>query len=347
MAIGINDTESAHGNHRASIHIAAPLELTYSLWLHFERLPDYLHHILEVQIDPAQPNRQHWKTKVFGIEEEWTAEITSLIPNQLITWGSTDGLENSGSLIFEGDSEQTQLTIQIGYNPPLGALGDLAEGLWYKQRFDEGLQEDLTNFKALAEAESRKPKGEASVGTVPLVSGAEPAGYEMSRTPGSNVITTVELKNRLQWGEVAFTLLDVRSADAYSRSHLQGANSAPLEVLEKSILQLTSSMTAPAERALIVYSEHSDGLSAQAAVLLRHLGFDRVLDYTDGFSAAQSAKLPLEFQSMGQIDHKNLPERQDYVERVISGPSVNDSIPSESSEIPPQVIPSSTSGPQI
>lgn len=324
MAIGTSDTAAAHGNHRVSIHIAAPLEFTYSLWLHFERLPEYLRHILEVRVDQKRPNRQYWKTKVFGIEQEWVAEITSLTPNRLIAWRSIEGLENSGSLTFEGDSLQTQLTLQIGYNPPLGALGDLAEALWYKQRFDEGLEEDLTNFKVLAETEYGKHKNGSSVATPSLTTDAKPNDYEMQYTPKGNVITTAELKNRLQWGEVAFTLIDVRPTNAYAHAHLQGANSAPLEVLEERIRALTSAMSAPAERTLIVYSDQGDGLSAQAATLLKRMGFDEVIDYTDGFSAAQSAHFPLEYQSTGQIDNKNLPERTDYIEGVISGPSVND-----------------------
>ncbi|MBC7879763.1 MAG: SRPBCC family protein [Anaerolineae bacterium] len=324
MAIGTDDTASAHGNHRVSIRIAAPVQFTYKLWSQFERLPEYLHHILEVQLDPDQPNRQYWKVKVFGIEQEWIAEITSLVPNRLIAWGSVDGLENSGSLTFEGDAEQTYLTVQIGYNPPLGALGDLAEALWYKQRFVEGLEADLTRFKALAETEYHQSQGTPMPTNLPAVGEAEPAGYEESYTPKLNVITTAELKNRLQWGEVAFTLLDVRSEAAYAQSHLMGANSAPLEMLEERVLDITRSMSAPAERTVIVYSERGDELSAKATTQLVRMGFDRVLDYIDGISAAQSAQIPLEFQSTGQIANKTLPEREDYVEDVISAPLVND-----------------------
>jgi uncharacterized membrane protein/rhodanese-related sulfurtransferase len=320
MAIGTDDTASAHGNHRVSISISAPVDLTYALWSDFKRLPEYLRHVLEVRIDHTHSQLQYWKTKVFGIEQEWLAEITSTIPNHLIAWKAVKGVENSGSLTFEGDAAQTQLTLQIGYDPPLGALGDLAEALWYKQRFDEALEEDLTRFKEIAEAEFSN----SNSNSVPLTEAPEPAGYEKNYIPNQNVITATELKNRLQWGEVGFTLIDVRSADSYLQAHLQGANSVPFDMLEEGVLAITKSMSSPAERPLIVYSERGDGLSSKATALLERMGFDEVLNFIDGFSAAQSAKLPMEYQNTGQIDNKNLPERSDYIENVVSGPSLSD-----------------------
>lgn len=291
------DTGTAHGNHRVSIHITAPLEFTYSLCSHFKYFPEYLRHVLEVSTDYFLPNRQYWKVKVFGIEHESTIEITAIVPNQLIAWHSVEGIENSGSLIFEGDTEQTELTIQIGYNPPLNVLGDLAEAIWYKQRFDEALEEDLTNFKSLAETKYQQSKNGQPFETVPVMDTAQPDGYEMSYIPKHDVITTAELENRLEWGEVAFTLLDVRPANVYAQAHLRGATSAPLEMLEARIRELTGSMSAPTERAIIVYSEQNDGLSTKAVAVLEHLGFDRVLDYTDGFNIAQAAKLPIDYQN--------------------------------------------------
>jgi uncharacterized membrane protein len=131
MAIGTNDTAAAHGNHRVSITINAPLELVYSLWTKFENLPHYFHHILQVQTNPDNPLLQHWRGKIFGVEQEWDAEITTLTPHRVIAWRSIKGFENSGSLTFEQREstnqlgEGTTLTVQIGYNPPLGVLGDV------------------------------------------------------------------------------------------------------------------------------------------------------------------------------------------------------------------------------
>jgi uncharacterized membrane protein len=151
MAIGTNDTAASHGNHQVSTTINAPLELVYTLWTKFENFPYYFHHILQVQANPDNPLIQHCRGKLFGVEQEWDAEITILIPHHVIAWRSVKGFENSGSLTFERRESVTVLTVQIGYNPPLGILGDVAEALWHKRRFDASLEEDMARFNQLCE----------------------------------------------------------------------------------------------------------------------------------------------------------------------------------------------------
>ncbi|UFP96649.1 SRPBCC family protein [Gloeobacter morelensis] len=343
MAIGTSDTVAAHGNHRVSIDIAAPPELAYALWTQFENFPRYFRHILEVRTAPENRLVQHWKGKIFGIEQEWDAEISTLTPNRVIAWRSVKGFENSGSLTFEPRAGAgTQLTAQIGYDPPMGALGDIAEAVWVKNRFDEGLQEDLTRFKTYCEGiyariAERTGKGESMEAALQAVLAGEegmiaqdlptciePAEYDMDHAPRGGVITTTELTNRLGWGEVAFTLLDVRPLEAYKAAHIQGANAAPIESLEEIVREITASMSGESNRSLIVYSESGDGLSAVAAQRLLALGYTSVLDYTDGFAAWRSAGQPVETQTMGQIQSKGLPEREEYIDRVIAAPTAND-----------------------
>ncbi len=347
MAIGTNDTAAAHGNHRVSITVRAPIELVYALWTRFENFSRYFHHILEVQADPADAPFQHWKGKIFGVEQEWEAKITNLTPCHIIAWRSVKGFENSGSLIFERLEPTSQLgggttlTVQIGYNPPLGILGDVAEAMWYKQRFDEGLEEDMTRFKQLCEriyghmhdhvkagesmetAMANALTSEQIAAEHNLASSPERAQYEMSYIPSPNVITTTELKNRLQWGEVGFTILDVRSLYSYQQGHIQGASNAPLEMIEECVDRIVGPMGAKGERQIIVYSESGDGLSASAAHCLRALGHSQVLDYVDGFSAWISADQSIESPSAEQILKKGMPEKRNYAERVMPSTVLN------------------------
>ncbi len=354
MAIGTSDTVSAHGNHRVSIAIAAPPELAYALWTQFEDFPRYFRHVLEVTPNPNNRLLQHWRGKAMGIEQEWDAEITTLTPNRVIAWRSINGFENSGSITFERNlasdldgAGTTEMTVQIGYDPPMGALGDLAEAVWVKQRFDEGLEEDMTRFKELAEGLYRKaaeriaagePMETAVRGILTTEGGIteqtlstriETGSYDMSHAPMPNIITTTELKNRLDWGETAITIIDVRPIEFFKEAHIQGANAAPIEVLEERVKEITAVMGAQAgDRQLIIYSDR-DGLSAEAAARLYAAGYQRVFDYTDGFSSWRSAGLSVETQSVGQIQAKGLPERSDYVERVTAAPSVNDNEPTD------------------
>lgn len=361
MAIGTNDTAAAHGNHRVSITINAPVELVYTLWTKFENFPHYLNHILQVQTNPNNPLLQHWKGKIFGVEQEWDAEITNLTANHVIAWRSIEGFENSGSLTFERREPTNQLgggttvTVQIGYDPPLGIFGDVAEALWYKQRFDEGLEEDMTRFNQLCERiyghmNDRVKDGESMETAMAealssehismeqnLPNSPEPAQYEMSYSPSPNIITTTELKNRLQWGEVGFTILDVRSSDSYQQGHIQGASNAPLEMIEEYVRQIVGPMNAKGDRQIIVYSESGDNLSASAARRLYELGHRQVFDYTDGFSAWISADQSVEMPSADQTLRKGLPERHDperpvYDERVITASSRQSDSPKDKVE---------------
>ncbi|AGY56548.1 SRPBCC family protein [Gloeobacter kilaueensis] len=348
MAIGTSDTVAAHGNHRVSIEIAAPPELAYALWTQFEKFPRYFRHIEAVRVDPSNRLLQQWTGKFLGTSQTWNAEITNLTPNRIIAWRSVDGFENSGSLTFERNEATepagegtTTLTLQIGYNPPLGFLGDVAEAVWYKQRFDEALEEDLSRFKDLCEALyarilARRGEGDSldaamqatlideGIPEQALPSKIERGEYEMNHIPYPGVITTTELGNRLAWGEVAFTILDVRPLEYYQQAHIQGASAAPLESLEERIQQITAPETSGWDRQIIVYSNRGDGLSALAAERLRAIGYSRVFDYVDGFEAWRSTHGPIETQTTGQIPSKGLPERSDYLERVTAAPSVND-----------------------
>jgi len=348
MAIGTSDTVAAHGNHRASIEIAAPPELAFALWSRFDQFPRYFRHVVEVVPHPNRPELQRWKGRVHGIEQEWEAEVTAFAPPRLIAWRSLSGFANSGSLTFERNQADafapdgtTTLTVQIGYDPPRGVLGDLAEAVWIKQRFDEGLEEDLTRFKELCEGlfariQARVADGadqrsamaevlrtEAGVELAALDRRIEPADYEMSHIPVPNVITTQELKNRLDWGEPAITILDVRPAALYGESHLRGASSAPLDELEERVREITGRMESGLDRQIIVYSDR-DGLSGRAVARLVELGYLYVMDYVDGFSAWRSAGFPTEIQTVGQIAGKGLPERSEYMEEVIAGPTARD-----------------------
>lgn len=349
MAIGTSDTVAAHGNHRVSIDVGVPPEFAFALWSQFDHFPRYFRHIQEVTVDARDPRIQHWKGSVMGLEQEWDAEVTAFVPNQVIAWRSIRGFDNSGSLTFErttpadteGPAGTTLITAQIGYDPPMGAFGDLVEAVWVKQRFDEGMEEDLSRFKALAESMygqvfARVQNGESPVEATNAVLHSE-AGitqerlldkridtndYNMAHIPQANIMTTQELKNRLEWGEVALTIVDVRPVEAYKQGHIQGSSTAPLEVLEERILGLTGQMSAQKDRQIVVYSDR-EGLSALAAQKLRDLGYSVVFDYVDGFSAWRTTGLPVETQSTGQIIAKGLPEREGYINDVIANPTVN------------------------
>ena len=97
-----------------------------------------------------------------------------------------------------------------------------------------------------------------------------------------------DLKERLDWGEPAFTLIDVRSRDAFNTSHITGAVSFPLnELVEKALSNLEL------VRDIYVYGS-TDEETATAASLLSEAGYENVAELLGGLEAWKAAGFPVE-----------------------------------------------------
>lgn len=96
------------------------------------------------------------------------------------------------------------------------------------------------------------------------------------------------LKQRLEWGEVAFTILDVRDRGAFNASRIMGAMAMPMEDL----LQTALDSLEP-RREIYIYGD-SDEQSAQAANQLRQAGFESVSELRGGLAAWKAIGGPTE-----------------------------------------------------
>jgi rhodanese-related sulfurtransferase len=96
------------------------------------------------------------------------------------------------------------------------------------------------------------------------------------------------LKIRLDWGEPALTIVDVRDRLQFNARHITGAVSMPKAGL---IQQATASLEAT--RDLYVYGE-TDEDSAAAATQLREAGFVNVAVLRGGLAAWEAFKFPVE-----------------------------------------------------
>jgi len=88
--------------------------------------------------------------------------------------------------------------------------------------------------------------------------------------------TPQELKERLDWGEPALTIVDVRDRDIYNQEHITGAVTMPSPELVS-----IARMSLAVERDIYVYGENEE-MSAQAAEQLRQAGFERVSELQSG-----------------------------------------------------------------
>lgn len=88
-----------------------------------------------------------------------------------------------------------------------------------------------------------------------------------------------DLKSRLEWGEPALTILDVRPREVYNHGHIMGAMDFPLNEL----VDLAKN-NFEFDRDIYVYGS-DDQETAQAANLLREAGFRKVSELKGGFNA--------------------------------------------------------------
>lgn len=97
-----------------------------------------------------------------------------------------------------------------------------------------------------------------------------------------------DLKSRLDWGEPAFTIIDVRDRAAFNEAHIMGAISFPSEELLPRV-----EANLERERDIYLYSD-TDEETANAAARLREAGFERVAKLTGGLGAWKAAGYPVE-----------------------------------------------------
>ena len=97
-----------------------------------------------------------------------------------------------------------------------------------------------------------------------------------------------DLKERLDWGAPALTIIDVRNRNAFNSSHITGAIALPLsQLIEQALLSLEL------VRDIYVYGS-SDEETTTAATLLREAGYQNVAELLGGLLDWKKAGYPIE-----------------------------------------------------
>jgi len=108
-----------------TVDVDAPLSVVYNQWTQFEEFPRFMPGVKAVrQLDDTH---LHWSAEVWGRDEEWDAEITEQEPDTRISWKSTSGKGNAGTVRFEPiDGARTRVRLTMAYQPEgaLEAMGD-------------------------------------------------------------------------------------------------------------------------------------------------------------------------------------------------------------------------------
>jgi rhodanese-related sulfurtransferase len=113
-----------------------------------------------------------------------------------------------------------------------------------------------------------------------IVEGVQDALSKLTPTPVilQEESTAYDLKTRLEWGEPALSIIDIRDREAFNQGRITGAVSMPMEQLEqmKSTLQ--------PQHDIYIYSDTDDRAHA-AAQMLRAAGFEAVTHIMGGLAA--------------------------------------------------------------
>ncbi len=100
-----------------------------------------------------------------------------------------------------------------------------------------------------------------------------------------------DLKERLDWGEPALTIIDVRDRDAFHTSHISGAISLPMnELVNRALVNLEL------KRDLYIYGSTEEE-TASAVAQLRAAGYQNVSELRGGLAAWKAAGHPIEGNS--------------------------------------------------
>ena len=106
--------------------------------------------------------------------------------------------------------------------------------------------------------------------------------------PLKAVSTVFDLKDRLDWGEPALTIIDVRDRDVFNANRISGAISMPMDEL---VARASASLES--ERDIYVHGA-TDEETNHAATKLRDAGFQNVAELMGGLGAWQAASGAIE-----------------------------------------------------
>jgi len=106
--------------------------------------------------------------------------------------------------------------------------------------------------------------------------------------PIQNQSRAASLKERLDWGEPALTIVDVRDRNVFNAGHIMGAVSIPMNGLVDYLLANLELV-----RDIYIYGE-TDAQTAEAAAHLRGAGYQHVAELLGGLTDWQASGYPTE-----------------------------------------------------
>ena len=143
-----------------SIEVNVPVATAYNQWTQFEYYPHFMENV--EQVEQVTDDRLKWVAKVGGERKEWFARIVRQVPDEIISWESEGGSENSGTVRFStAESGGTKVDLEINIEPE-GLKESLGSAVGVPGSAVKG---DLKRFKEFIE--ERASETGAWRGTIP------------------------------------------------------------------------------------------------------------------------------------------------------------------------------------
>jgi uncharacterized membrane protein len=132
---------------KESVEVNVPVSTAYNQWTQFEDFPKFMEKVESVtQLDDTH---LRWIAEIGGRREEWKAEITQQVPDEIIAWRSIEGQENSGAVRFEPlGPDRTRIDVTLTWEPE-GVVEAAADKVGLS---DRAIKVDLERFKELIES---------------------------------------------------------------------------------------------------------------------------------------------------------------------------------------------------
>jgi uncharacterized membrane protein len=134
-----------------SVEVDVPVRTAYNQWTQFEEFPRFMEGVEQVR--QLTDTKVHWVAEILGQRREWDAEITEQVPDERISWCSTQGATNSGVVTFHrlGDGK-SKVMLQLEFEPE-GAMEQVGDKLGMVKARTKG---DLKRFKEFIESQGRE-----------------------------------------------------------------------------------------------------------------------------------------------------------------------------------------------
>ncbi|MGF1457613.1 MAG: rhodanese-like domain-containing protein [Leptolyngbyaceae cyanobacterium] len=122
------------------------------------------------------------------------------------------------------------------------------------------------------------------------VAAAQELANEVSPAPATfeRKTTAEDLKARLDWGEPALTIIDVRDRESFNNQRIQGA----IHYAEANLVEQVK-QTLETERDIYIYAD-SESAASSAATKLDEAGFEKVAILQGGLQAWSAVSGPIE-----------------------------------------------------